>query len=716
MQILKHKIGLSFFLVAVFFALPVGNISASVSECDYSQKYDNEKTIYIEASGSDDQNGINAAIEQIDGVNKTSVFMKEGEYVLSGSINMKDTSILEGDRGTVVTIPDHAAWKSGIPLITAPNGSNNIEIKCFEMDGNYDNNTSQTADSCYRPLSWNSDFSDCESKTDDRLVGRNYYNMAVFTDGRNLSMHDMYLHDGAGDGFRVNQGTNLKFYDNLVYKLGHDAVYYSASVFGEVWRNRITIRTDAGARADNSNNISIHDNVIEAYDHWSAGGAGIQILKDERGTTPMNKIQIYNNTLHHTFGPGIQIGATGTYGRNDAIARIHHNIFYETGLNYSTAYVGGIVTSGFYDLQIENNTFDKVYNYGIVGMVFAKPVSASGYVANIKNNIIARTQYRRNSAGGSTNLGGVGIANLVPDTHTFNVSYTDLWMNVSLPLQGQSFQLSNNIEADPLFVNMTGHDYHLSAGSPAIDAGDPASDFSREPAPNGGRIDMGRYGNTSGAAAGSTGAAAVISSTSGSDGTGSGNEATMTGSGGSGSGAGSESTVVTPKEQPSYWDPGAAVTDASYTVAGEAALAPEEQALAALFGPQGSSAPTATAECSAVEGGGGLIPCGRNTNSSETAWNECDDCDLCSIVLMGQLVIEFIVKIAGLAATLAIILSGFLYIFAAGEMALIAKSKLMMKYTIIGFIIIFAAWAMVDSLLLLLGYIDPIDGEWHTIC
>lgn len=33
--------------------------------------------------------------------------------------------------------------------------------------------------------------------------------------------------------------------------------------------------------------------------------------------------------------------------------------------------------------------------------------------------------------------------------------------------------------------------------SPCIDAGDPASDYSNEPAYNGGRINMGRYGNTS---------------------------------------------------------------------------------------------------------------------------------------------------------------------------------------------------------------------------
>jgi len=60
-----------------------------------------------------------------------------------------------------------------------------------------------------------------------------------------------------------------------------------------------------------------------------------------------------------------------------------------------------------------------------------------------------------------------------------------------------------NISACPYFVDPSGGDYHLQSWSPCIDAGDPASDFSNEPLPNGGRINMGVYGNTPEAASAS---------------------------------------------------------------------------------------------------------------------------------------------------------------------------------------------------------------------
>ncbi len=53
-----------------------------------------------------------------------------------------------------------------------------------------------------------------------------------------------------------------------------------------------------------------------------------------------------------------------------------------------------------------------------------------------------------------------------------------------------------NIGFYPYFVDAENGDFHLRSWSPCIDAGDPGSPFSNEPEPNGGRINMGAYGNT----------------------------------------------------------------------------------------------------------------------------------------------------------------------------------------------------------------------------
>lgn len=58
----------------------------------------------------------------------------------------------------------------------------------------------------------------------------------------------------------------------------------------------------------------------------------------------------------------------------------------------------------------------------------------------------------------------------------------------------------SNFCHQPYFVDAEGLNFHLQPWSPCIDAGDTASDFSREPEPNGGRVNVGAYGNTEEAA------------------------------------------------------------------------------------------------------------------------------------------------------------------------------------------------------------------------
>ena len=73
-------------------------------------------------------------------------------------------------------------------------------------------------------------------------------------------------------------------------------------------------------------------------------------------------------------------------------------------------------------------------------------------------------------------------------------------------IQGLStYAGNNNIGDDPLFVNAAGpdgvvgtadDDLHIQPLSPCVDSGNPISDFSKEPEPDGGRVNIGAFGNT----------------------------------------------------------------------------------------------------------------------------------------------------------------------------------------------------------------------------
>jgi parallel beta-helix repeat protein len=63
-------------------------------------------------------------------------------------------------------------------------------------------------------------------------------------------------------------------------------------------------------------------------------------------------------------------------------------------------------------------------------------------------------------------------------------------------IQG-GFPGEGNIDEDPLFADASNGDFHLLVSSPCIDTGDPNSEFTLEPEPNGGIINMGAYGGTS---------------------------------------------------------------------------------------------------------------------------------------------------------------------------------------------------------------------------
>ncbi|WP_440946646.1 disaggregatase related repeat-containing protein [Methanosarcina sp. T3] len=480
-------------------------------------------TIYVAGDGSgdfncdgtDDHVQINQALKLVAENSAYTTVRLKGPftYVIDAPLLIGSNTILEGDSDAVIKLVDHAGWDTMVPLIKqmSSSGNTNITIRGFEVDVNHDGNS-------------------------ELAKGKGYYNVIYFLYTSDVKVYDMYMHDGHGDGLRIKYGSNIQFYNNTVYKLGHDGLFAIECSNVEAWNNTITCRTNSALRVWNTNNVKFHDNFIDSFYHWSAGGPGIQV---ERSKGDMNNIEIYDNVITNTYGPGIWlIGTAGAYDPSLSSVYIHHNIFYGSGTNPSIEWVGGVLGSGFHNVLIENNVFDGVHNAAVVDMYStdsnAGP-SGTGFTTTVRNNIIVNTVPRTKNAAGT----GYGVINRLTSSHTIVLENNCLYNNTAGNYK--NVNSATDIYVNPLFADSSLHDYHLkslagrwngntwvkdSTSSQCIDAGSSSSDYSNEPEDNGNKINIGRYGNTiyaslSGIASDDTGSDDTGSDDTGSDDTGS---------------------------------------------------------------------------------------------------------------------------------------------------------------------------------------------------
>jgi Disaggregatase related len=406
--------------------------------------------------GNDTQIEINKALAYVaEHPQLNTVYLKgPNTYVISDTIFIGNNTTLEGDTTAVIKLKDKADWPIFKPLMTQMNSTeikvitangfedrpeiHGVTIKGFEINGNHDNNT-------------------------DRKKGLGYYNIIYFTNAKDIQVHDMYIHDGTGEAVRIEGGSDIGFYKNTVYKVGHNDLFAEECQNVEAWSNRLTVRTDSGLKVTNSNHVKFHDNFIDSFYCWSAGNAGILI---EKTTGVVNDVEIYNNIIQDTYGPGILLSGSGKAYPKDEAKNIHifHNILRNTGTNPNLDWVGGIVASGFYNTLIENNTIDGAYHSGIIHMyptgaeihrhpsdIGYKYVDLSpkgtGYSTIVRNNIIANTKQRKKDPEGT----GYGVINYLADISSIDLEHNCLFNNSA----GNYLNCTSttDIYVDPILVN-----------------------------------------------------------------------------------------------------------------------------------------------------------------------------------------------------------------------------------------------------------------------
>lgn len=151
-------------------------------------------------------------------------------------------------------------------------------------------------------------------------------------------------------------------------------------------------------------------------------------------------------------------------------AHIHNNIFVGNSQATQAIFLGA---NSLIKPKIINNTI-AFYDFGIYCTASDGGIDAAQ--PDVFNNILYKNRHTSDEYG---TLQGDGTAEF---NCFFNIDTTGTPIHYT------------NIYEDPDFVDTLG--FHLKSTSPCIDSGDSTADYSNEPQPNGGRINMGAYGNT----------------------------------------------------------------------------------------------------------------------------------------------------------------------------------------------------------------------------
>lgn len=110
----------------------------------------------------------------------------------------------------------------------------------------------------------------------------------------------------------------------------------------------------------------------------------------------------------------------------------------------------------------------------------------------------------------------------------------------------------------------------------------------------------------------------------------------------------------------------------------------------------------------------GLVPCGRLVNDPETTWNDTSKCQLCHIVILLSQIINFLMSLVAILTILAIVIVGLLSITSSVDVQSNVSARQKLSSVLSGFVIILVAWLVINTLMILFGFNDPLGNDaWH---
>jgi len=233
---------------------------------------------------------------------------------------------------------------------------------------------------------------------------------------------------GTHEAITLSQTTNFIVAGNYVHhgvKEGIDAK--DGSKNGKIYNNIVANMGQVGIYLNHCQNVKIYHNDVR-----NNGSSGFQISVGDyaMGSKKTINNEIYQNVVYGNSYSGMEFWTedSGDMGKN----KIYNNVFHN---------------NGHYGIDLSD---DKSY---------------------VKSNIIRNNIISSNSQGGITGDATGG------NTISHNLFYK----------AGSETAGTNKVTGDPKFVNASGGDFHLKAGSPAIDKGYDMG------LPKKGQPDIGRY-------------------------------------------------------------------------------------------------------------------------------------------------------------------------------------------------------------------------------
>jgi Right handed beta helix region len=292
----------------------------------------------------------------------------------------------------------------------------------------------------------------------------------------NTSMMGLYSMSASGT---ISGSTISGCHRSGVYKYSGNLTFIDCTISN----NTNDIDDYGGGVHSRNGNLTFTNCTISNDSTHTGGGGGVGC---RNGTATFTNCTINGNFALDLSGPPrIGGGGISLYHAN---AVLSHCTLFD---NWAAPCGGIAIDTG--SLSIDHCTIDRN-----VGDVTGSPgtgisIIGGGTTADITNSIVSNNH----PYGGR----GYGIYN----QGTLTVDYSDFYGNDAGPISGNmppgfgvldttnhngdSCDVYYNIFLDPMFVDTVNRDYHLLAGSPCIDAGDPASPKD----PDSTIADLGRY-------------------------------------------------------------------------------------------------------------------------------------------------------------------------------------------------------------------------------